>query len=99
MGLDHRRVLGLGQNLEEIFVGKEEEPGEHEPLLLQVVAQTFLDFIEIVIRLFELSLDVFLFGEVLNGALFLDAFHGVSPESINRDEHLVLLGHRGSDIS
>ncbi len=44
MGLDKPWIFGLSQNLNEIFIGEEEESGKNESLLLKVVVQFLSNF-------------------------------------------------------
>ena len=46
MRLYTHRILGLGQNLQHLVIGQEEEAREEETFLLQVGVQTFVDFVQ-----------------------------------------------------
>lgn len=53
MGLDSLGVAGLGEDLEKLIIGKEEETGKDEPLGLEVVFQTLLNLVQELVVLFE----------------------------------------------
>ena len=53
VGLHARGILGLGQNLEQLVVGKEEEPRKVETLLFQIRVEALVNDLEIVKRLFQ----------------------------------------------
>lgn len=46
-------ILGLRQDLEELIVGQEEEPGEEEALLFQVLIQPFKNELQEFVGLFQ----------------------------------------------
>lgn len=47
------RIFSLGQYLQELIIGQEEEPGEEEALLFQVLIQPFEDELQEFIGLFQ----------------------------------------------
>ena len=51
MGLDSRRVFGLGENLQQFVIGQEVEPGESVTLRLQVLAETLLHLLQELVTL------------------------------------------------
>ena len=53
MGLDSLGVAGLGEDLEKLIIGKEEEARKNKPLGLEVVFQALLNLVQELVVLFE----------------------------------------------
>ena len=53
MGLDSRGILGLGEDLKQLIIGQEVEPGEGGPLGLQVLTKTLLDLVQELVALLQ----------------------------------------------
>ena len=51
MGLNGARVLGLGEEHEQILVGQEVEAGEDETLLLEVIVEALLNAVQLLVGL------------------------------------------------
>mmetsp|Transcript_20668 Transcript_20668/g.31556 ORF Transcript_20668/g.31556 Transcript_20668/m.31556 type:complete len:299 (+) Transcript_20668:4097-4993(+) len=99
MSLHEAGVLGLGQDLEQIFIGEEEETSEDKSLLLEVVREALLDLVQLLVGLLEVLHDVLLVSEVHDAGLFVDAVHGVLPMGVDLIEHLAFERHCVHDVS
>ena len=53
MRLDGGGVLGLGQDLQQLVIRQEVEPGEGRPLGLQVLAEPLLDLVQELVALLQ----------------------------------------------
>ena len=95
MALDHRRVLRLAEDLEEVVVADEVEPRERGPLLLEEVAERLLAPVELVEHGLERPADVAVdvrVHEAKELRVRLDVAHDVAEVLVDALEALGLVG-------
>ena len=92
--LHSERVLGLRENLQHLIIGQEEEPGEEQPLLLQVGVQTPVDAVQHAVTLGEALQEAYNARRGQNVRVLLDLVHHALPVLV----HLLLVtGVRNND--
>jgi hypothetical protein len=97
--LNQTWVFSLGQDLQEIVIGQEEESCKNNSLCLQEIVKLLLNLVKVSVVVFELLFNLFLLKQFDNTWLILNAHHDEFPMSINILEHLVFQWHSRRDIS
>ena len=83
MGLHSSRILGLGQDLEQLIVRQEVEPGERSSLRLQVLAETLLDLFQELVALPEVLQEASIRAEGDDVGVVGSHRHHLPPHSIH----------------
>ena len=91
-------LLGLGEDLEQLVVGEEEESREGEPLLLEVVVEPLLDELEQPVGLLEGTEQALLRRRQQNVGLGDGGEHDLAPQPVDLREALGLRRHLAHDI-
>lgn len=91
MRLDSLGISSLREDLEELIVGEEVETRECSSLRLEVVFETLLDLIKILVVLLELTQQLLIVADFQHLWSFLGPSHMVLPELINMLELLCLV--------
>ena len=98
VGLHARRVLGLGQDLEQLVIREEEEAREREALGLEVVVEPLLDELEQPVGLLPRGEHALGRGGEEYVGLRLGGRHDLAPEPVDLREALRLLRHLAHDV-
>ena len=98
VGLDHLRVLGLREDLDELIVGHEEEPRKRVPLGLEVLGEVLLYVLEVGVHVLEDFEKLRVFADAKARGPFLCVSQHLAVHTVGVLELLRLVWQLASDV-
>ena len=97
-GLHAQGVLGLGEDLQQLVVGEEVEPGEREALGLEVVVQALLDEVQQLVGLDQVLLQLLVRAHHQHLGVLQALLHRAPPRRVHGLELAALVRHLLHDV-